>query len=148
MNKIKIKLTLIGVIFLSKLSFAQISAGIKANNGGVMLSTDIRINDYNISKINPIQIGFGYSKYISKVHKEDILSATIGWYMNYECTVEIEANYRLFKKVNNDLNNYPKIYYNFGFRYEVDNNISYEIKMGQSLLQIGVFYRISNLIKR
>lgn len=126
--------------FNSNLLSQKISSGIKANNYGVMWSSDIRYNlwqdSYNVKV--PVQLGIGYSDFFDKSNpNKRQYTGSVGAYLNNECSFELEVNY-----IQSEGEITDHIYYNIGFRLETDYNVSYDIKMGQSLIQLGVLYTI------
>lgn len=144
MINIKIKECILIITILmtlsNKLNSQTISNGIKVNKYGLMHSHSLRYNintSYYTDK-NVIQIGFEYSNFIDGANPNiEQFTPTIGMLLNNEVSIELETNF--LKNKNSSLNG---TYFNVGFRLNTEYNISYDIKIGQSFLQIGILYTI------
>ena len=135
----KIMLSLVFIMFFIFGYSQTLSNGFKFNKYGVMHSHSLR---YNIEtnkylKKPPVQVGFEYSRFIDGNNpNKNQLTFSGGIYLNDDCSLELEANYILTD------NNRDGVYYNVGFRLDTRYNVSYDIKLGQSIIQLGVLYTV------
>ena len=117
-----------------------ISNGLKINNLGIMHSHSLRykIETNKYLKKPPVQLGFEFSNFIDGGNTNtNQLTLTGGIYLNDECSLELEANY-----IRNENSAANRLYYNVGFRLDTSYNVSYDIKIGQSIIQLGVLYTV------